>query len=167
MNILELLAPSRAEAAAPLTSKKRVLEHAARLVERELAAGTTGNDADTAPVSSLQIFEALLARERLGSTALGDGVAVPHCRLAACPRPLAVLLTLAEGVDFDAPDNQPVRLVFVLVVPEEATNEHIALLANIAALLNDSARRNQLLAARDGDELLAAIRAFEPGASGG
>lgn len=168
MNILDLLAPTRVQAGVPVSSKKRVLEHAARLVERALAPPPDlPADPDTSPVTSLQVFDALLARERLGSTALGDGVAVPHCRLPGCRQPLGVLLSLAEGVDFDAPDNQPVHLVFALVVPQESTGEHLALLARIAGLLNDPDRRERLRQATDADELLSVVRTFEQDAPAG
>lgn len=151
MQILDILTPERAQTGVATGSKKRTLEHAARAVEKAL--GSSGQDA--------AVFDALLARERLGSTALGDGVAVPHCRLPGCTQTIGLLLALAEGIDFDAPDSKPVDLLFVLVVPQEATDEHLQLLGRIAGMFNDSATRASLRAASSGSELYAVVQAFE------
>ena len=157
MQILDILTPDRAQAGVAVGSKKRALEQAARSVEKALG-GT-----DLAGT----VFDALLARERLGSTALGDGVAIPHCRLAGCTQTIGLLLRLAEGIDFDAPDGQPVDLLFVLVVPQEATDEHLQLLGRVAALFNDPKVRADLRAAQDGSELHARVQAFERDAASG
>ena len=82
------------------------------------------------------IFNLLIAREKLGSTGLGKGIAIPHCRAANCEEPLGTLVTLADPVDFDAPDDVPVDLLFVLLVPETAHQEHLDILANIARLFS-------------------------------
>lgn len=108
----------------PGVSKKRVLEQIASLLSRDLA-----------ELDTLQIFEALIAREKLGSTGFGNGIAIPHCRLAGCTQPTSALVRLDQPVDFDAPDNQPVDLLFTLIVPAEATDVHLELLRQIAALL--------------------------------
>lgn len=157
MQILDILAPDRVQAGVAASSKKRALEIAARAVERSL------EQADAAP----RIFDALLARERLGSTALGEGVAVPHCRLPGCTRTIGVLLQLAEGVDFDAPDNRPVNLLFILVVPDQATDEHLQLLGRVAGMFNDAATRDALRAAHSGTDLYACVQAFERDVAGG
>jgi PTS system nitrogen regulatory IIA component len=78
----------------------------------------------------------LIAREKLGSTGLGRGIAIPHCRVSDCTQPLGALLTLEEPIPFDAPDDQPVDLLFVLLVPEEAHQQHLDILANIARLFS-------------------------------
>ena len=113
-------------------SKKRVLEHAAQLLaqqDNELGEG---------------IFERLLERERLGSTGLAGGVALPHARMPGIQQTRAAFLKLAHAVDFDSMDDQPVDLVFALLVPEDATDEHLKLLADLARLLHDPALRDKL-----------------------
>jgi PTS system nitrogen regulatory IIA component len=119
-------------------SKKRALEEAARL----LGACLTSPDAE-------QIFERLLERERLGSTGLANGVALPHARVPGLATAHGVFLRLAKPVDFDALDGQPVDLVFALLVPEEATEEHLQLLAELAKRFGDSGLCEQLRQSRD------------------
>jgi len=123
-------------------SKKRALQ----LVADRLAARYPEFDADA-------VFDALMARERLGSTAVGEGVAIPHCRLAECETPVAALVHLEAPVDFDAPDGREVDLLFVLVVPEEAHSTHLELLAAAARALSDPAYRAALRTAGDDVDL--------------
>ena len=107
-------------------SKKRVLELAAQHiaeVEESLEVG--------------QVYAGLLERERLGSTALGTGVAVPHCRVEGLDKPLGCLITLASPIDYDAPDGGAVDLLFVLLVPPDAAQEHLDLLAEVAGRFSD------------------------------
>lgn len=120
-----LLEPSGVSLGDAASSKKRVLEHAARLLVERYE-----------EPSSEQIFERLLERERLGSTGLAGGVALPHARIPSLARPRAAFLRLASAVDFDALDDQPVDLVFALLVPEDANDEHLQLLASLAAMFN-------------------------------
>ena len=122
-------------------SRKRALELACDL----LAVNHTG-------LSARSLFDGLMSRERLGSTALGEGVAIPHCRLD-CPRILGAFLKLAEPVDYDAPDGQPVDLLFVLVVPPEETSAHLEVLATLARLFQDPENR-QLLRSQSSDSAL-------------
>ena len=119
-------------------SKKRVLEQAAHLL--------CGSD-DQAQVE--QIFARLLARERLGSTGLAAGVALPHARLPGLTQSRAAFIRLHQAVDFDSQDGQPVDLVFVLLVPEEATDEHLHLLAALARLFRDAAVCHSLRTTND------------------
>jgi len=107
-------------------SKKRVLERAAQLL----------SDGDSELSES--IFERLLERERLGSTGLAGGVALPHARMPGVTRTRGAFIRLAEPVDFDSLDDKPVDLVFALLVPEQATDEHLQLLAQLAGLFNDA-----------------------------
>lgn len=123
-------------------SKKRVLQ---TLAER-LASAVPG-------VTELDLFDQLIARERLGSTGLGQGIALPHCRLANIDRPVAALVKLDEAVDFESPDRQPVDLMFALVVPETATDEHLQLLAAVVERFNDTDTVSALRDSRDPDEL--------------
>lgn len=123
-------------------SKKRVLQ---TLAER-LARTVPG-------VTELDLFDQLVARERLGSTGLGQGIALPHCRLSEINQPVAALVKLDEAVDFESPDRQPVDLMFALVVPEAATDEHLQLLAAVVERFNDTDTVNALRDTRDPDEL--------------
>lgn len=133
MNIAQLLTPDATCCNAAAVSKKRVLE----FVSSFLARHASCIDADA-------LYQALLERERLGSTGIGEGIAIPHCRLPGCDRITGVLVKLEQPVDFDAVDNLPVDLVFALVVPDEQNDEHLQTLAAIAALLEDPEVRSQL-----------------------
>ena len=84
-----------------------------------------------------EIFDSLVTRERLGSTGLGNGVALPHARLRSLKQPIAALVTLRQGVDFDAIDRQPVDLLYALLVPEDSTDEHLKILAQLAGLFSN------------------------------
>ena len=108
------------------SSKKRVLEEAAALLATSIA-----------DASQESIYERLLERERLGSTGVGHGVALPHARIEGLDRAFGAFVQLADGVDYDAIDGAQVDLVFALVVPQEATEEHLQLLAKLAALFSD------------------------------
>jgi len=137
--ILELFNISVAD---PAASKKRVLEQAAQLLA-----------AHNEEPSAEQIFERLLERERLGSTGLAGGVALPHARMPGIQETRGAFLRLAEPVEFDALDGNPVDLVFALLVPEDATEEHLQLLAQLAAMFNEEELREQLRAAEAGEAL--------------
>jgi PTS system nitrogen regulatory IIA component len=124
------------------TSKKRILEY----IAEEVAGEYPGLD-------ETQIFNNLVARERLGSTGIGQGIAIPHCRLEGCNRVVGALVTLEEGVSFDAIDNQPVDLLFTLIVPREATSEHLELLSQLAEQFNDRSFCDALRACSTSEEL--------------
>ncbi|AMO74645.1 MULTISPECIES: PTS IIA-like nitrogen regulatory protein PtsN [Pseudomonas] len=138
----QILSPGRSLVNVPGGSKKRVLEQIANLVVKDLP----GLDAQ-------DIFESLVARERLGSTGFGNGIAIPHCRLTGCKAPISAILHLDAPVDFDALDGAPVDLVFVLLVPEAATEEHLELLRQIASMLDRAEVRERLRRASDGEAL--------------
>ena len=125
MTIAELVTRDRIRLEPECSSQKRALETLAEL----LAAGDGG---DTPAPGAGAIFEALSAREKLGSTGLGHGVAIPHGRLADLDAPRVAVLQLGNGVDFDAMDHEPVDILIALVVPESATSEHLDLLAQLA-----------------------------------
>lgn len=137
-----LIEPNSISVDDPAPSKKRVLEHAARLL--------TANDDEP---GTEQVFERLLDRERLGSTGLAGGVALPHARVPGIGRCRGAFLRLAEPVEFDALDGQPVDLVFALLVPEDATEAHLQLLAKLAAMFNDDGLRGRLRGA-DAEQVL-------------
>lgn len=131
-----ILHPSSISVADPASSKKRVLEQAAQLL---VPAG--GEPA------AEQIFERLLERERLGSTGLAGGVALPHARMPGIDTSQGAFLRLDEAVEFDALDGQPVDLVFALLVPENATEEHLQLLGQLATMFNEPELRERLRSA--------------------
>jgi PTS system nitrogen regulatory IIA component len=137
-----ILTPGRSLVNVPGGSKKRGLEQIANLVARELP-----------ELDGQDIFESLIAREKLGSTGFGNGIAIPHCRLPGCTAPISALLRLSAAVDFDAIDGVPVDLLFVLMVPEAATDEHLELLRQIASMLDRSDVRERLRQAADSDAL--------------
>lgn len=141
----------RISAANPAASKKRVLEEVAGLLasaSEELNQGS--------------VFDKLLERERLGSTGLGHGIALPHARVAGVTEARGAFVQLQTGADFDALDKQPVDLVFGLLVPEEATEEHLQLLAKLATLFSDEAFCKRLRKARDSAALLQEFILQEP-----
>lgn len=141
-----VLTPARAVIDAAGGSKKRVLEYIAALVAKE----APGLDANT-------LFEALINRERLGSTGFGNGIAIPHCRIAGLKEPISAVLRLAQPVDFDAIDSEPVDLLFVLIVPEQATDAHLELLRQVASVLENADSRARLRQASDSYALYEAI----------
>ena len=134
----QILAPERVCSNVATSSRKRTLE-----VLGELLA-----DADPA-LSAQAVFDRLVARERLGSTGLGEGCALPHARVPGLGRTLAAFLRLRRGVDFDSPDREPVDLVFGLLVPEESTAEHLDILAAIARVFSDERVRSSIRLAEE------------------
>ncbi|GAB1385465.1 PTS IIA-like nitrogen regulatory protein PtsN [Melaminivora sp.] len=114
------------------TSKKRAFEEAGLLFESQHG------------LSRALITDSLFARERLGSTGLGHGVAIPHGRIKGLKSPMAAVFQLAQPIGFDAPDEQPVALLIFLLVPEAATQKHLEILSEIAELLSDSALRERM-----------------------
>jgi PTS system nitrogen regulatory IIA component len=133
MKLSEILSPECVQLDADVTSKKRALEAASQLFAE--------NDHTLSP---RQVFDCLIAREKLGSTGLGHGVAIPHGRLPGLDKTMGVFLKLPKGVDFDAPDNEPVDLIFALLVPEESTEEHLQVLAKLAGYFNSASSRDAL-----------------------
>lgn len=133
MTLQTILPPERTLFDVPGGSKKRVLEFFSTFIAQ-----------NTPSLDSQEVFSRLIGRERLGSTGIGNGVAIPHARDPHCKAPLAGFLKLAEPVDFDAVDGEPVDLVFVLLVPEEADDTHLALLGQVAGMMNDAEVRHRL-----------------------
>lgn len=145
-----LLDPARSMCRIDAASKKRIFElAAARIAE------------SSSLLAEDQIYAQLLAREKLGSTGLGRGVAIPHCRVEGCPEPMGCIITLSSAVSFDAPDDAHVDILFVLLVPAEATQEHLNILAELARRFSDPLFCHALRAARSDTELLAAMRQGE------
>ncbi len=143
MGIADLLTLERVVGDASVTSKKRALELLSSLL------------ADVEPeLSESEIFNGLIARERLGSTGLGHGVAIPHGRFKHLTSAYGAVIKLNQGVDFDAVDGEPVSLVFALMVPEASTEEHLALLASLAELFRDEEMREKLFQAPSTEALM-------------
>lgn len=107
------------------------------------------------------ITDSLFARERLGSTGLGHGVAIPHGRIKGMKAPMAAVFQLADPIGFDAPDEQPVVLLIFLLVPEAATQKHLEILSEIAELLSDAALREQIKSSTDATALHALIAGWQ------
>lgn len=145
----QVLTPELTFCAESGSSKKKVFETAAALISERRA-----------ELDASELYNNLLAREKLGSTALGNGIAIPHCRLRGCESAVVTLMTLESPVDFDAVDGQPVDILFVLLVPEEATQEHLDVLAGLARLLGNAEYRESLRAAGSSEELYRAAVEF-------
>ena len=133
-----ILTPGRTVCHTPGISKKRLFETIARIVSN-----------DQLSLSYDEVLDQLITREKLGSTGLGQGIAIPHCRVEHCAQPLGTLLTLDEPIAFDAPDDVPVDLLFVLLVPGEAHQQHLDILADIARMFSQPDFCKRLRAAQD------------------
>ena len=131
-----------------INSRKKVLETLAGLLVK--------NDQSLDPQT---VFHHLIEREKLSSTALGNGTAVPHCRVSGLQSPQAALLRVSPGIDYDAPDQIPVTLFFALLVPEDAIEEHLKILAKLAETLNDENVRQNLNQAAHTEQILSIMRA--------
>jgi PTS system nitrogen regulatory IIA component len=136
------------------SSKKRLFEQAGLLFENQHG------------IARSQVFDSLFARERLGSTGLGQGVAIPHGRIKGLKEALCAFFRLAQPVPFDAPDGNPVSLAFVLLVPEQATEKHLQMLSELAQMFSDRTLREAMSRAPDAAALHQLITAWQPDAAG-
>ncbi len=123
------------------TSKKRVFERVGMLFENQMQ------------IARSQVFDSLFAREKLGSTGLGQGVAIPHGRIPKLREATAAFVRTIHPIPFDAPDGQPVTLIFVLLVPELATDLHLQLLGELAQMFSDADFRTKLQACADASSM--------------
>lgn len=135
--IAKLLPPDNVVVGLEASSKKRVFEQAGLLFENHNG------------IARSQVYDALFAREKLGSTGLGQGIAIPHGRIKGLKEARGAFMRLAAPVQFDAPDGKPVSQVFVLLVPEAATEHHLQLLSELAQMFSDKTFRERLTAAAD------------------
>jgi len=131
------------------TSKKRAFEEVGLLFE------------NLHGLSRSLVTDSLFSRERLGSTGLGHGVAIPHGRIKGLKAPMAAILQLAHAIGFDAPDEQPVHLLIFLLVPEAATQKHLEILSEIAEMLSDTSLREKLSSSADASDLYALISGWK------
>jgi PTS system nitrogen regulatory IIA component len=145
----QILPPAQVLVNVEATSKKRAFEEAGLLFENQHG------------LNRALITDSLFARERLGSTGLGHGVAIPHGRIKGLKAPMAAVLQLRDPIGFDAPDEQAVGLLIFLLVPEAATQKHLEILSEIAELLSDSTLREQLKASTDATELHRLIASWQ------
>jgi PTS system nitrogen regulatory IIA component len=151
MNLISRLLPaSNVLLDLPASSKKRAFEQAGLLFENNQG------------VARAKVFDSLFARERLGSTGLGQGVAIPHGRIKGLKEAVGAFVRVAEPIPFDAPDGQPVSVMIFLLVPEQASQAHLDLLSEIAQMLSDKAFRQSLLDAPSPEAVHAALAAWEP-----
>ena len=151
MNISDFLIQERVSCCPQVGSKKRLLESISELLARK------------APqLSKNEIFDSLISREKLGSTGLGKGVAIPHGRLSGLERPVCAFIKLDQPIEFDALDGQPVDLVFALIVPENSTDEHLQILSSIAALFSNPAFCSRIRECRNDACLLQELTHRDP-----
>jgi PTS system nitrogen regulatory IIA component len=146
--IAKVLAPDDIVLDVDVSTKAELLKKVARML-----AGRHG-------LSETQVFESLIAREQLGSTALGHGVAIPHARMAQCDAATGVFVRTRIAVPFDAPDGKPVSMFLGLVVPKQATQRHLQLLATAASIFSDASLRAKLRTATDTETLRELLTAW-------
>jgi len=138
MNLIsKILTPECVLLDSESASKKRVFERVGILFE------------NTQNISRSQVFDSLFAREKLGSTGLGQGVAIPHGRVKGLRDAVAAFVKMQNPIPFDAPDNLPVNFIFVLLVPERATELHLQLLGELAQMFSDKSFREKIQATDD------------------
>lgn len=138
MNLIsKIISPDNILLDAESTSKKRVFERVGMLFENQMQ------------IARSQVFDSLFAREKLGSTGLGQGVAIPHGRIPKLREATAAFVRSTHPIPFDSPDGQPVTLIFVLLVPEQATDLHLQLLGQLAEMFSDEAFRVKLQECED------------------
>ena len=145
-----ILPPANVLLEVDATSKKRVFEQAGLLFENQHA------------IARGVVTDNLFARERLGSTGLGHAVAIPHGRIKGLKSPLAAVLRVTQPIGFDAPDDEPVKLLIFLLVPEAATQRHLEILSEIAEMLSDRELRERLKTEPDSAKLHQLIADWEP-----
>lgn len=147
--LASILSPEQVLAHVEVTSKKRAFEEAGLLFE------------NLHGLSRALVTDSLFSRERLGSTGLGHGVAIPHGRIKGLKAPMAAVFQLANPIGFDAPDDVVVGLLIFLLVPEAATQKHLEILSEIAELLSDADLRERMLASSDAAQLHALIAGWQ------
>jgi len=151
MNLIaKLLPPSNIVLDLDVTSKKRLFEQAGLLFENNQG------------IARSLVFDSLFARERLGSTGLGQGAAIPHGRIKGLKDAIGAFVRLANPVPFDAPDGKPVNLAFVLLVPEQATEQHLQILSELAQMFSDDTLRDHFCGDADIATLHQNITAWQP-----
>ena len=136
-----------------VSSKKRVFEQVGLIFE------------NNNHIARSQVFDSLFAREKLGSTGLGQGIAIPHGRIRDLKDAVGAVLRMRQPIPFDAPDGQNVSIIFVLLVPDRATDMHLQILSELAQMFSEKAFREKLLAAPTASELHRLITQWQPHAT--
>ncbi len=147
-----ILSEQRTASELDVSSKKNLISTIADIFASDLS------------LNKKNLFNLFFDREQLSSTGIGNGFALPHARAPGIDQAYGCLLQLKTPVDFDAIDNQPIDLVFALIVPEEATDEHLQILASIAQLFSNESTCNQLRLANNPDNLLRIVKNYEKAA---
>ncbi len=151
IHLSKILRPENIVLDLEVSSKKRVFEQAGLLFENHCG------------ISRALVTDNLFARESMGSTGLGYGVAVPHGRIEGLKGPLGAFIRLASPVPFEAPDGKPVNLLFFLLIPQNVTQQHLEILSEIAAMFSDSQCRRVLTDENDSERIYRIITGWEPG----
>jgi PTS system nitrogen regulatory IIA component len=151
--IADLLPLSNVVVDLDASSKKRVFEQAGLLFENNQG------------IARGDVFDSLFSRERLGSTGLGQGIAIPHGRIKGLKEAAGAFFRLSTPVQFDAPDSRPVNMLFVLLVPEQANEQHLQLLSELAQMFSDSVFRERLTSAPDAAAVHALFANWDPHAA--
>ncbi|KAF0190681.1 MAG: PTS system nitrogen regulatory IIA component [Gammaproteobacteria bacterium] len=149
--LADSISPERIGCRLQANSKKRALESVAEMIASQQSG-----------LLATEVFDSLIARERLGSTGIGHGIAIPHGRLPTLDTAVCAFMSLAQGVDFDAVDSQPVDLVMALLVPSESTEQHLQLLSQLAEMFSDEDLRRRLREARSQDDLYHLLTGWQP-----
>lgn len=149
-NISKILPATNVLLNLEVSSKKRAFEQAGLLFENNCG------------IARSTVSENLFARERLGSTGLGHGVAIPHGRIKGLKKPVAAFIRLAEPIPFESPDGEPVRLLIFLLMPDNVTKQHLAILAEIAEMFSDATVRNELSNETDATAVHQRLMAWQP-----
>lgn len=144
MEIQDILSPERVACDIDASSKKRALEYISTMLASSKSSHLMAHD----------VCESLMAREKLGSTGIGAGVAIPHGRVANADKTLAAFIRLHRGIDYDAVDDQVVDLIFALLVPEESTEEHLHILAELAEMFSNDKVREKLRESKDSSAII-------------
>lgn len=151
MQLTDLITPQRVICTAHATSKKKLLQVASEALALS-----------PLPITATDIFDSLIARERLGSTGLGAGVAIPHGRIKGADSALGAFVRLDEPIDYDAIDGQPVDMLFALVVPEESTDLHLQILSMLAQMFSDRQFCDRLREATSAEAQYALLTRWQP-----
>ncbi len=146
MDIQAIVSLDRTECAVQCNSKKRILE-----IIADIAAKNNDN------IDQATVLNSLMSRERMGSTGIGNGIALPHGRLPGLEKVIAIVVTSTPAIDFDALDEKPVDIFFALLVPEEQTEGHLQTLATVAGKLSDKETIKAIRRATTSDDILSAL----------
>jgi PTS system nitrogen regulatory IIA component len=149
-HIAELLPEANIALDIEATSKKRLFEQIGQLFEEH------------AQIARSVVFDSLFARERLGSTGLGQGIAIPHGRIKGLKHAMGAFVRPLQPIPFDSPDGRPVEQVFVLLVPEQATEEHLQLLSELAQMFSEKSFRDRVASASDASGIHQLFSSWSP-----